>query len=227
MPPPSFRGRPGRRPRGTWNHKHAPPRAVRTVRHRPGLRFVLDEVEAGMRSVDVSQIEQRRRPRGHRADRRDSLLEISPTVYVRELVGHRPGRDRKVPCPFDVNERPSLHVHAAPNGARAATPAGAAARSMTLPPNRGEWGRGDASLLICAAGSSRRSQLKSRASSGGRGSNDGTVASSGRDGAALRAKQHSPARPARRLVLVPSGCEPGAVHTLACQRRCGREGVPG
>jgi len=32
--------------------------------------------------------------------------------------------------------------------------------------------------------------MKSRASSGGRGSNDGTVASSGRDGAALRAKRH-------------------------------------
>jgi len=78
------------------------------------LRFVLDEVVAGVRSVNVSQIERRWRPRGHRADRRDSLLEISPTVYVRELVGHRPGRDRKVPCPFDVDERPSLHVYAAP-----------------------------------------------------------------------------------------------------------------
>ena len=31
-----------------------------------------------------------------------------------QLVGHRPGCGRKVPCPFHYDERPSLHVYAAP-----------------------------------------------------------------------------------------------------------------
>jgi hypothetical protein len=102
------------RPPGTWNHKHSPPRAVRVLRHTPDVRFELDEVTAQVRHVETSAVEQRWRPRARRSDRRDPLLEISPTVYVRELVGHRPGRDRKVPCPFHHDERPSLHVYAAP-----------------------------------------------------------------------------------------------------------------
>lgn len=42
------------------------------------------------------------------------LLRISPTVYVETLLGRRPGRDRKVPCPFHDDTHPSLHVYAAP-----------------------------------------------------------------------------------------------------------------
>jgi len=102
------------RPPGTWNHKHAPPRPVRVVSHSPGLRFAVDDVISQLRHVDISQVEQRWRPRARRNERDDPLLGISPTVYVRELVGARPGRDRKVPCPFHHDERPSLHVYAAP-----------------------------------------------------------------------------------------------------------------
>jgi hypothetical protein len=87
---------------------------VRTLSHTPGVRFEIDQVLAQVREIDVGQVETRWRPRGRREHRRDPLLEISPTVYVRELVGHRPGRDRKVPCPFHHDERPSLHVYAAP-----------------------------------------------------------------------------------------------------------------
>jgi hypothetical protein len=79
-----------------------------------GVRFQIGEVPAQVREIDAEQVEARRRPRGRREHSHDPLLEISPTVYVRELVGHRLGRDRKVPCPFHHHERPSLHVYAAP-----------------------------------------------------------------------------------------------------------------
>jgi hypothetical protein len=102
------------RPPGTWNHKHSPPRAVRTLSHSPGIRFELGDVLAQVREIPTGNVEARWRPRGRRDRRHDPLLEISPTVYVRELVGHRPGRDRKVPCPFHHDERPSLHVYAVP-----------------------------------------------------------------------------------------------------------------
>jgi hypothetical protein len=102
------------RPPGTWNHKHSPPRAVSLVSHTPGRRFEVDDVIGRLRHVDTAQVEQRWRPRARRTERHDPLLAISPTVYVRELVGARPGRDRKVPCPFHHDERPSLHVYAAP-----------------------------------------------------------------------------------------------------------------
>ena len=102
------------RPPGTWNHKHSPPRPVRVVSHSAGRRFCADEVVSRVRHVDTADVEQRWRPRANRHERHDPLLAISPTVYVRELTGARPGRDRKVPCPFHADERPSLHVYAAP-----------------------------------------------------------------------------------------------------------------
>jgi DNA primase len=48
--------------------------------------------------------------------RRDALLTIPPAVYVRDLLGVTPGRNRKVRCPFHDDARPSLHVY--PTGER-------------------------------------------------------------------------------------------------------------
>jgi hypothetical protein len=102
------------RPPGTLNHKHEPPRPVRLMSHTPGVRFAADDVVGHLRQIDTEAVEQRWQPRARRNARSDPLLAISPTVYVRELVGVPPGRDRKVPCPFHHDERPSLHVYAAP-----------------------------------------------------------------------------------------------------------------
>jgi hypothetical protein len=51
--------------------------------HAPGLQFEIDEVLGHLRHVDISQVEQRCRPRARRSERNDPLLAISPTVYVR------------------------------------------------------------------------------------------------------------------------------------------------
>ena len=102
------------RPPGTWNHKHEPPRPVALLRHERGRCFEVETVLADVPHVDTAAIERRWRP--PRRSGRDPLLAIPPAVYVSDLLGARPGRNRKVHCPFHHDERPSLHVY--PTGER-------------------------------------------------------------------------------------------------------------
>jgi CHC2 zinc finger len=43
--------------------------------------------------------------------RKRPLLQIEPTVYVRQLLGVPAGPGRKVHCPFHTDTRPSLHAY--------------------------------------------------------------------------------------------------------------------
>jgi hypothetical protein len=98
------------RPPGTWNFKHRPPRPVALLALRSELQYDASDVVGHLPSID----EQHVRRRWHSPDREgrgDALLSIEPSVYVADLLGQRPGRNRKVRCPFHHDERPSLHVY--------------------------------------------------------------------------------------------------------------------
>ncbi len=101
------------RPPGSWNHKHRPPRPVGLLRFAPDVAFDGEEVIARTPQVLADHVERRWAARGARDTRDDPLLRIEPSIYVQALLGTRPGRDRKVRCPFHGDERPSLHVYAA------------------------------------------------------------------------------------------------------------------
>lgn len=103
------------RPPGTWNFKHHPPRPVAVLRLDSTLRFVPDDVLQHAPVVDTSVVE-RRWVASTRETRRDPLLAVPPAVYVKDLLGVRPGRNGKVRCPFHDDDRPSLHVY--PTGPR-------------------------------------------------------------------------------------------------------------
>jgi hypothetical protein len=102
------------RPPGTWNHKHARPRPVALLRLDPGRRFELDEIVGRAPEVELSSVASRWRDRHTRDIADDPLLQLKPDVYVAALLGQRPGRSRKVACPFHEDENPSLHVYATP-----------------------------------------------------------------------------------------------------------------
>ena len=102
------------RPPGTWNFKHDPPRPVAVLRAERA-RFEPRQVLADVPRVDTAAIE-RRWVSSTRDARRDPLLSIPPAVYVKDLLGVEPGRNRKVRCPFHDDARPSLHVY--PTGDR-------------------------------------------------------------------------------------------------------------
>jgi hypothetical protein len=103
------------RPPGTWNHKHDPPTPVGVLRLHAELRFTAEEVVAVLPAVGEETLH-RRWDATAREVRDDPLLTIPPHVYVTDLVGARPGRDGKVPCPFHEDKRASLHAY--PTGAR-------------------------------------------------------------------------------------------------------------
>jgi hypothetical protein len=103
------------RPPGTWNFKHEPPRPVAVLRLHAELRFNAHEVIGQLPAVS-DEIVRRRWEAPARVVTQDPLLAIAPRDYVADLLGVRPGRDGKVPCPFHADERPSLHVY--PTGAR-------------------------------------------------------------------------------------------------------------
>jgi len=98
------------RPPNTWNFKHQPPRPVAVLRADCLARFEADDVLARVPHVDTAAVE-RRWVRSARDSRADPLLAVPPSVYVRDLLGVRPGRNGKVACPFHHDERPSLHVY--------------------------------------------------------------------------------------------------------------------
>jgi hypothetical protein len=102
------------RPPGTWNFKHDPPRPVAVMRSERAV-FQPGQVLADVPRVDTASIE-RRWVVSTRDTRRDPLLAIPPAVYVKDLLGLEPGRNRKVRCPFHDDARPSLHLY--PTGDR-------------------------------------------------------------------------------------------------------------
>jgi len=104
------------RPPGTWNHKHQPPTPVTLLSYRQGVAFHATEVVGRLRDVGGDRIERRWQERPARDTRADPLLAIAPATYVADLLGARPGPDRKVRCPFHGDERASLHVY--PTAAR-------------------------------------------------------------------------------------------------------------
>src|SRR4051812_3980077 len=98
------------RPPGTWNHKRTPPTPVAVLRLHPELRFTREEVVDHLPTVGQDVV----RPRWDAPAREhpdDPLLTIEPRVYVTDLLGVSPGRDRKVACPFHQDRRASLHVY--------------------------------------------------------------------------------------------------------------------
>jgi hypothetical protein len=103
------------RPPGTWNHKHEPPQPVGVLRLHPELRFAPEEVVDRLPAVGQDVL-RRRWDAPAREARDDPLLTIPPHVYVTDILGVRPGRDRKVSCPFHEDKRASLHLY--PTGAQ-------------------------------------------------------------------------------------------------------------
>jgi hypothetical protein len=103
------------RPPGTWNFKHDPPRPVGVQRLNAELRFNVDEVIGRLPRIG-DEVVRRRWDAPSRANVDDPLLAIPPRHYVEDLLGVRPGRNGKVPCPFHHDARPSLHVY--PTGTR-------------------------------------------------------------------------------------------------------------
>lgn len=99
------------RPPATWNHKQRPPRPVALLRLEP-RRFEPEDVLAAAPELKHDAIDRRWDPRPSRRAVDDPLMRVPPAVYVEALLGRRPGRDRKVVCPFHDDACPSLHVYA-------------------------------------------------------------------------------------------------------------------
>lgn len=103
------------RPPGTFNFKHEPPTPVDVARFDTGISYNVGAVVRRLPNDSDKVVSQRwERPNRNVTD--DPLLTIRPRDYVTDLLGVRPGRDNKVPCPFHADKRPSLHVY--PTGAR-------------------------------------------------------------------------------------------------------------
>lgn len=100
---------------GTLNFKHEPPKPVDIVRFDMGISYNAGAV-VGRLPNDSDKVVRQRWERPERNLINDPLLMIRPRDYVTDLVGVRPGRDNKVPCPFHTDRRPSLHVY--PTGVR-------------------------------------------------------------------------------------------------------------
>jgi hypothetical protein len=102
------------RPPGTWNHKHVPPTPVTALTVVRGVTFEADRVVGQLPEIDDRRVQRRWQEHPQRDTSKDPLLRIAPDTYVADLLGVRPGRDRKVRCPFHEDERPSLHVYPTP-----------------------------------------------------------------------------------------------------------------
>jgi hypothetical protein len=101
------------RPPGTHSYKHTPPAPVVALRFEPERRLAASAVVGELADPPMPKSPNGPRERGRRR-RHDPLLAIPPAVYVERLLGVRVPGHRKVPCPFHVDERPSLHVYESP-----------------------------------------------------------------------------------------------------------------
>lgn len=103
------------RPPGTLNFKHEPPAPVAVARFDTGISYNAGAVVTQLPN-DTDKVVSQRWERPTRNVTDDPLLTIPPRDYVTDLLGVRPGRTNKVPCPFHTDKRPSLHVY--PTGER-------------------------------------------------------------------------------------------------------------
>jgi hypothetical protein len=97
----------------TLNHKHSPPVPVQLEVYEPDRRYGLGQLLSALPPDRCPSVPKRRTPR-RAAATGDPLLEIPPEVYVYRLTGRRPGRSRKINCPFHDDRRASLHAYADP-----------------------------------------------------------------------------------------------------------------
>jgi hypothetical protein len=95
------------RPPHTCNHKQAPPRPVAPLWLRTDRRVPLAAITTDLPATP----EPSRFGRSERNGRSDPLLALEPAFYVTALLEMEIGRDRKVSCPFHLDEHPSLHVY--------------------------------------------------------------------------------------------------------------------
>ena len=95
---------------GTLSHKHDPPTAVDAVRLDTERRFDATDVVGSLPDPPApAPAREAVVAVAHRSD--DSLLGITPEVYVARLLGVDVPRHRKVPCPFHEDRHASLHVY--------------------------------------------------------------------------------------------------------------------
>jgi hypothetical protein len=100
------------RPVGSANWKTGQPVAVRLLALDPHRMVELADLE---RRLSAPAAEPRARRCGAtRMGGEDTLLGLSPRVYVERLLGSPVGRDGKVRCPFHKDRTPSLHVYEDP-----------------------------------------------------------------------------------------------------------------
>jgi hypothetical protein len=96
------------RPPHTHNFKQPPPQPVRLLRLEPSERRPLAAIVGGLPAPRRGPAAQRR---GERDTGGDPLLALEPAFYVSALLGVQAEPNRKVSCPFHVDEDPSLHVY--------------------------------------------------------------------------------------------------------------------
>jgi RepB DNA-primase from phage plasmid len=101
------------RPPGTRSYKHTPPAPVTALRFEPERRLTATTIVGALADPPMPDPPNGARKRARRRPN-DPLLAIAPEVYVERLLGLRVPGHRKVPCPFHVDERPSLHVYESP-----------------------------------------------------------------------------------------------------------------
>jgi hypothetical protein len=89
---------------------------VKALRLDRTVTFEAAAVVANAPDVGAECIQRRWTERGQRDIGGDPLLRIAPATYVGGLLGVEAHPGRKVPCPFHIDERPSLHVY--PTAAR-------------------------------------------------------------------------------------------------------------
>jgi hypothetical protein len=101
------------RPPASWNYKHTPPRPVRLLDLDPTRQYEPSELVDGLPDPPGRPPrgqDQRQRRAWHPLDRK--LLAIPAQEYVEALIGARPNRTGKVPCPFHDDHDPSLQLYA-------------------------------------------------------------------------------------------------------------------
>jgi hypothetical protein len=101
------------RPPASLNHKHTPPTPVELVAQRPGVRYTLTELTAGLADPQPANTRQAAAGRAWVSDVLDARLRAIPTAdYVRALTGRLADRAGKISCPFHEDDTPSLQLYA-------------------------------------------------------------------------------------------------------------------
>ncbi len=92
------------------NHKHITPASVIMDRCDPHGRHALGDISRIIPFCSHALV-MPRSGHGRRPNTEDSLLTVSPRIYVEQLTGIRVPRGGKIRCPFHDDHTPSLHVY--------------------------------------------------------------------------------------------------------------------